>query len=141
MPDAITAPAPAAAPSKSAAPTPASSPSSQPAFPSPADSAAQAGDDPSLSIDSRIQSKAKPREDAKPPATAPKKDDTAPTGQPPKKPEGIEAVRGQLTKVNDELKTSKSQIAELERKIQDAEAKGKDTTALSERLAAREKEI
>lgn len=56
----------------------------------------------------------------------------------PKLPKGF---REELTRVKGELQKREEAIASLESRIAEAEARGKDTTALTERLAEREKEL
>lgn len=69
----------------------------------------------------------KPKKDDKPP----KEDRTA---------ESPKALREQLAKITGELKTRTEGMTALEKKIADYESKGKDTTALVDRLSAIEKE-
>lgn len=58
-----------------------------------------------------------------------------------KRPEsGPKALREQLEKTNGELKSYREKAETLEKRIAEFEAKGKDTTALAERLATVEKE-
>lgn len=64
-----------------------------------------------------------------------KKDDAARQIQ-----SGPKALREQLEKTNGELKTFKEKVAAYEAKIAEFEGKGKDTTALAERLATIEKQ-
>lgn len=134
----------AAAPAKSAAATP------DPA------AAADAGGDPNPfdALDNMI-AKSRGKEPPKPEgddkkgdlsdktkeveANAKKLADAPDPGQ--KRPEsGPKALRDQLEKTNGELKTYREKAETLEKRIAEFEARGKDTTALAERLATVEKE-
>ena len=124
------APAPAPAP----APTPAPAPNTTPA-PAPAD------DNPFANVDALF-------EPEKPSAPEPKPD--AKGGKPPEKPKAPEkpatptkgepkALREELDRVKSDLAAREKAHTDLEAKIKDYEAKGKDTTALTNRLNDMEK--
>lgn len=134
-PPAPSAPAPAAtpAPAPSPSPAPASSVPSPQAAPS-----APSGDgdsDPFASLDARIG-----KRPDKAPGDKTKQPDKEPASKDDRTVTAPKALREQLEKTNGELKTYKERVASYEAKIAEFESKGKDTTALSERLAAIEKE-
>lgn len=75
------------------------------------------------------------------PDPAKKDDKAAPAVDPSRQIQsGPKALRDQLEKTNDELKTFREKSEALEKRIAEFEGKGKDTTALAERLATVEKE-
>lgn len=144
-PEAAIAPATGALPPKPApAPTPAPKPEPK-AEPKPEPSP----NDPFSSMDDKITAKRKPDAPKEPKVEKPEGDpepekpegDLKPDAVKPKVDQGPKALREQLEKVNGELKTERASIAELRKKVEDYEAKGKDSTTLAERLAAREKEF
>lgn len=83
----------------------------------------------------------------KPPEQKPaeKKTETAPAKQPTAKddkgPKEPKELRAAYEKATSEAKALRESVAALEAKIAEGDLKGKDTAALSERLAAREKEL
>ncbi len=98
-------------------------------------------------LDSRISSsrkKADAASAAPAPPPGPGLGDTSPKpdagAAPPPAPTGPKALREQYEATSTELKTTKARITEMERKLADAEARGRDTTALTQRLADMEKE-
>lgn len=97
---------------------------------------AKADDDKSL-LDSLDDLKDEPKPEEKKPE--PKKEDVKPADklerQAPKE------LREALKKANTEVKAKADQVATLESKIKEYESRGQDTTALTERLAQREKEL
>lgn len=143
MPD-----APAAAPAgpSPATAAPAAAPAPAAPSPTPAGPAAPAtgGEpDPFDAIDQRIAANRKKEAPAKPD----KKPDETPAAPaapaaPDDKPgdKGIRNLRTQLEKTGAELTSTKSELAQLRGKIQDYEARGKDTEKLTSRMAALEKE-
>lgn len=126
--------APAAAPSTPTAPAAPSTPSA-----------------PSKSfsdLDTRASAKPQKAAPQTPATPAPEKGKAAPPAKTdePAAPDkgkgdgGPKQLREQYEKTNAELSEARSRIAQFEAKIKDYESKGKDTTALSEKLAAIEKE-
>lgn len=139
-PPAKPAPAPAAPPAPPPAPPP------TPAAP-PAPSGGAGEDDMFAKLDSRISAsrkKADAASAAPAPPPGPGLGDTSPKpdagAAPPPAPTGPKALREQYEATSTELKTTKARITEMERKLADAEARGRDTTALTQRLADMEKE-
>lgn len=88
---------------------------------------------------------AEPAAPAEPAATPPAQDpNAAPPAAAPKPdaaPQNPKALRERLSAVEKEAREKGSRVTELEARIADYEKKGLDTTKLSERLAAREKEL
>lgn len=128
--------APAAAPV-----APAAAPAAPAAAPAADKGAPAASKDPFDELDARLDAKRKP-------ATTPKADDKAkedlekPAVDPADPKRRIApALRDQLEKVSTEKKQLQESISTLETKIKDYESRGKDSTALAEQLAAREKEL
>lgn len=141
----------ASAPTAPAAPkSPAPSPSAPSASASPAPTpTAKAGQgasdapDPFDELDARYNTKRhieepKAPEPPKPPAE-PTKEKAAATPPPPSP--GPKQLREEYEKTKAELKAKSDEITALQTKYQEAEAKGKETATLAERLAAREKEF
>lgn len=131
-------PAPAAPPAAPPAPPKPPAPPSAPAAPAPGES-----DDPWASVDNDV--KPLPKEPAPAPAPAPK-----PAAAPPAAPakaavvlppaESPKQLREAKARAEQDAQTAQIRVKELERLYADATAKGKDTDALSQRLAAAEKE-
>lgn len=140
---ATAAPAAPKSPAASPAPSPAAA-SPAPAPPAKAGAGASDAPDPFDDLDAKYNLKRhieepKPPEPPKPPeAPAPgvKKDATPAAPSP-----GPKQLREEYEKTKGELKAKSEQITALEARIADAEAKGKETATLAERLAAREKEF
>jgi len=136
-----------AAPAASAAPAapPPATPVASPA-PSPAPSggappgASGPGDDsPFAVLDAKIKEFDAPR-----PTTTGKAEPTKPSGapQPPQAPtKGPKELRAELDRLNGELGAKTRAYNELETKIAEFEKRGKDTTVLTDRLAAMEKAL
>ncbi len=145
MPEALSPAAPAPVITPAAAPQ---TPPAAPPAPSPA--SAPSGNDPFAAMDARILSrresgkKKEPekKDDAPPVDPNAKTDAAAPT---PEKKAALEtapaSLRKALEKANAELKTFTDEKTALLMKIEAAEAKGKDVTVLSEKLATLEKEL
>ena len=78
------------------------------------------------------------KKDEEPPKPEPKKEE-----KPADKLErqAPKELREALKKANTEVKAKSDQVAALEAKIKEYESRGQDTTTLTERLAAREKEL
>lgn len=145
-------PAAGAPPKAPATPPPSPSPAPAPTPPTPpaAPAAPAAPDDPVRAFDDKIAAAfdkdmgttPEPKAGEPPkPAPAPSKPAApAPAAPAPAKP-AANQLRAELERVSGELTTKTTQIGDLEKKIADYEAKGKDTTALSERLATLEKQM
>lgn len=132
MPPEAAPAAPAAAPAAPAAPPAA------PAAPATPPSTPAAPSAPKASSFDDLVGRAAAKRDKPEGTPTPKKDEGAPAA--PSAPKDPKHLRAELDKVNGELTTSRSTISELQRKIADWEARGKDTTALSETLAREQKE-
>lgn len=134
MADTLIAPA-EPKPSPAPSPTPAPSPAPAPA-PSPTPSPARA-DDPFSALHSSIKAPAlvtaKTKEEAAKGAAAPAAKPAAPTSAP-------KELRTELERVKGELSAATASRAELERRIADAEARGKDTAALTAQLESEKQE-
>lgn len=133
------------APPKPTTPTPAPSPNPAPVAP-PA-KVEDHSDNPFDAHEAKLRAAAKAKETPKDAKVEPAKD---PVKEPVKAEvpkderkigEGPKALREQLEKVSGELKTKTDAIAAMEKRIADADAKGKDTTVLTERLATLEKQL
>lgn len=138
-----------------AAPASATKPPADPKTTTPEPSVIDNGPDPFDELDRKWDARtatpaAPPKEPAKEPAGEPGKpqDEPKPDGDgktaepaPQKRVVEPKALRAQLEKVSGELKSANDARLALEKKIADAEAKGKDTTVLAERLAKRDKEV
>jgi hypothetical protein len=124
-----------------APPAPAKAPTPAPAAPAKPSAPPSRSDDPFSSIDARA---AKPKEKPAAPAVAPK------PGEPPAKaPEAPPApadlkdprrLRSAFDLKSAEVERSRVALTELQSKLEAAEARGKDTTALTERIGTMEKE-
>lgn len=137
------------APAPPAAPTPAPSPAPPPS-PTPSPPPAPTPDEnPFAEIDAIVAAADKPRAATgdKPPSPAPAPSPPAAPAAPAKpaaKPGGArdpKELRQELETVKAELETRTKSYGELERKLKDFEARGKDTTALVERMTALEKQM
>lgn len=144
-------PEPASASLATAAPAAApafASPAAAPAAPTAPASGAPAGDDPFAELDTRARGPAKtaaPPEGDKPAEKPGDKADLEADKPPTDKTgreitPGVKSLREQLGKTTSELKQLREAHAAMEAKIADYEKRGKDTTMLTERLAALEKE-
>jgi len=130
-------PTPSVAPSPSPAPAPA--PKQPPPTPAPTPSAEiEDNDDPFAELDQKLTAAHKKEE-----APQPKKGET-----PPPKPEAKEKqvatpknFREELDRTKSELKAKSEAAAKMEARIAEMEARGQDTTKLSEQLAAKDKEL
>ena len=141
-PPAAPAPPPAPAPAPAPAPRPAPSSAPPPSAPGPEGGA----DNPFAAIDAKIKAADAPR------PTTKGKDQTAPpeapaAAKPPagaKPPaqaaSGPEQMRKELDRLKNELAQKTNAHTEMERRIAEAEARGKDVSVLTERLAQLEKE-
>lgn len=137
--------APVAAP-KPAAPTPAPQPAPQPsAAPAPEPQGGGEADNPFDAYDAKVKaSKPKPADDAAP-ETKPvdKKPDTKPADAKPADEKVMatpKALREQYEKASKELTQLRTDKEQLQKRIDEAEKRGKDTTALTEQMAALQKE-
>lgn len=129
------APAPAPA---SAAPAAKPAAASDPG-PSNRDSQFQPGrENPFDAVDKKVSESTKPKPKAADVAPKPGDAPKGPDGQPIDT--GPKALRKQLETVTGELTTTKGTMAELQKKIAEYEAKGKDTTALTDQLTTERKE-
>ena len=145
MPEAIAEPKPAPA---APAPSPAPSPETEKVLtaaipPAPGPAGPPAGDDnPYAEIDAAFK-----KHDIPPPETR-GKDQPAKPGEKPAAPAPApkpapmpKELRAELDRVKGELKTRTEAVAAMEAKIAEYEAKGKDTSVLTERLTALEKQM
>lgn len=131
------------APPKPSTPAPAPSPTPPAPTPPPVPAPSRA-DDPFADLHTSI----KPPPPAAPPAPEPQKGDKstpakpAPAAPPAKAPvREPKALREELDRVNAALEAKNKAQAEAERRLQEAEARGKDTSALVEQMTARDKQI
>lgn len=133
-PAATPAPAPAPAPAATPAPSPGKSP----------DAPSSGADNPFADIDAKFAAADAPRKTTTgkaPEAGTPAAGKPA-AGTPPKGAAKEPAeLRKELDRLKGELATKNESYSALEKRIAEAEAKGKDTTVLTERLATMEKEI
>lgn len=145
MPEVLTPPAPVT-PAAPAAPasTPASTPSA-PAAPATSSTPAASEENPYAELDATVKRVDTPPQSTKGKDAPPKTGTTAPskpTATPPEKTTAVpKELRAELDRVKTELKNKEGAYATLEAKIADYERKGKDTTALTERLSTLEKQI
>jgi hypothetical protein len=146
MPEILDPPKPAAASTTTPAPAPAAAPAATPTAP-PSD------DNPYSEVDAAFTkagiAEGTPKPKDTPPdkgAPSPKPDKTAapppkvPTAQ-DKAPGVPKELRAELDRVKGELKTKSESYTALEAKIKDFEARGKDTTVLTERLTKMEQDM
>jgi len=115
-----------------AAPPPASTPAPVAAPPPPV----AGGDDPFAKVDERFFPTAKPSEAKPVPSVPAKPSEPARPGE-----SGPKLLREELSRVKGELETKNKSLSDLESKIKDYEARGKDTTALAQRAGDLEKQI
>lgn len=140
---------PPAEPAAPATPAPTNTPSPVPAAPvAPAAEPKSEFDTAWDKLESRSAPKQKPAEPDKAPdpkAAEPKPGDEpakpAPVAPAKDDPKAPKQLREQLEKRNKEYGDLETKHRELEKRITDAEAKGKDSTALTERQAALEKQL
>lgn len=143
--------APAATPPPTPSPAPAPAPAAAPPPPAPGPGAAPAAEpdvNPFAELDAKFAAADKP---AQVTTGKPKPADKAPgdtTATPaaakpaPAKPAGAAPeLRNELKRLQTELETRNKSYADLEAKIKDFEARGKDTQVLTERLSEMEKTI
>lgn len=137
------------APPKSDSPAPVAPPVAAPSTPTPPAAPATDGvDNPFAEVDSHIEglikkgdtppASTKGKEEPPKPAASktPEPAKSAPAAQPAPK-----QLREELDRVKGELKTKADAIAQMEARIAEAEKRGKDTTALTERLTSMEKDM
>lgn len=99
-------------------------------------------DNPYAELDAAMKKFEEPATTTQGKGDEPKEKPAAPPATPPKPNVPMpKELRAELDRVKGELKTKTEAFAALEAKIAEAEAKGKDTTVLTERLNALEKQM
>jgi hypothetical protein len=134
----LTPPKPAATPPPPAAPVKPITP--EPAAkttPTPPDD----DSDPWRELDEKVFTKTEPKPEEKADAKAPEKKAEATTEQPEKRGVEPKALRTELDRVKGVVKEKEDALNKLNARISELEQRGKDATALTEQLAAKEKAL
>lgn len=144
MPAEAIAPNPTPNPTPAAPPAPAPKPVASPA-PTPTPEPSQSDEDPFVELDRKLAAADKKKEPEQPPSKDDEggepKEPVQPQGKQPKpiKSEGGK-LREELERTKSELKTRQDAVSKMEARIAELESRGADTTKLTERLTALEKE-